>query len=131
MSVAKARSLRKRMTNAEFALWCALRDRRFHGVKFRRQVPVGPYVVDFVCREKRIVIEIDGGQHNSGNQKEQIRTARLEEQGYGVLRYWNNDVLKNLDGVLEDLGQQLSVTLSPHPNLLPKGEKEQSESSLP
>lgn len=125
MSVAKARSLRKRMTNAEFVLWCVLRDRRFQGAKFRRQVPIGPYVVDFTCCEKKVAIEIDGGQHNVTDPAEMKRTVYLKGQGYRVLRYWNNDVLQNLSGVLEDLSQHLSVTPSPHPNLLPEGEKEQ------
>jgi very-short-patch-repair endonuclease len=98
-SVARARSLRLNITNAERKLWYALRDRRFANYKFRRQVPVGPYIADFICYSARLVIEVDGGQH-----AESARDARRDrwfaQNRFRVLRFWNNDVFKNLEGVL-------------------------------
>lgn len=98
--------LRRNLTDAERKLWGALRDRQLQGHKFRRQVSLANYVVDFVCLEKRVVVEVDGGQHmdNAGDEE---RTAVLEKQGFLVLRYWNNEVLKNLDGVLQVLAEHL------------------------
>ena len=115
-----ARFLRKNQTEAEKLLWYKLRNRQLKNVKFRRQVPIGNDIVDFVSLEKKIIIEIDGGQHNEETimQKDKNRTQRLEKEGYRVLRYWNNEVLKNLDGVLEII----RIELNPHPSLLPKGE---------
>ena len=81
-------------------IWLALRDRRLAGYKFVRQEEIGPYIVDFVCRDRRLVIEIDGGQH-SENPRDQARDAFLAREGYKVLRFWNNDVMSNRDGVLE------------------------------
>lgn len=97
-----ARKLRKEMTPAERLLWSRLRDRRLAGLKFRRQVPVGPYIVDFLCAEARVIVEIDGGQHNlpDARAQDQERTRFLEAKGYKVLRFWNNEVLGNLEGVL-------------------------------
>lgn len=116
----RARFLRKNETNAEKLLWHKLRNRQLENVKFRRQESIGNDIVDFVSFEKKIIIEIDGGQHNEETikQKDKERTERLQEEGYQVLRYWNNEVLKNLDGVLETI----RMALSPHPLLLPKGE---------
>lgn len=85
------------MTDAERKLWRRLCNRQMGGAKFRRQVPVGPYVVDFLCIEARLVIEIDGGQHAEDGEK---RTRYLQQYGYRVIRFWNNEVLGNLDGVL-------------------------------
>ncbi|MEN3009753.1 MAG: endonuclease domain-containing protein [Candidatus Bipolaricaulaceae bacterium] len=97
-----ARRLRREMTPAERLLWYHLRDRRLAGFKFRRQVPLGPYIVDFLCAEKRVVVEIDGGGHNLPDERAQDleRTRFLEAHGYRVLRFWNNEVLGNLEGVL-------------------------------
>ena len=97
-----ARSMRRIATDAERKLWFLLRDRRLDGIKFRRQVPFGSYTVDFVCFERRLVVEVDGGQH-SNSQIDKTRDARLRAEGFEVVRYWNNDVLKNPDGVLIDL----------------------------
>jgi very-short-patch-repair endonuclease len=105
-SVIRARQLRVRMTDAETKLWFALRDRRFSGVKFRRQVSVRPFIADFVCFEVRAVIEVDGGQH-AESKSDRIRDRWFAENGYVVLRFWNNDVLKNLDGVLTSLSETL------------------------
>jgi very-short-patch-repair endonuclease len=93
-----ARRLRRSATDAERKLWAALRGRQLGGYKIRRQQPIGPYIVDFVCHDVRLVIELDGGQHATANEVE--RTRRIESDGYRVLRFWNPDVLRNLDGVL-------------------------------
>jgi len=93
------RRLRSDQTDAERKLWFALRDRRLSGLKFVRQEAVGPIVVDFVCREKNLIIEVDGGQH-SDNASDRRRDSYLSDEGYRVLRFWNNDVLTNREGVL-------------------------------
>jgi very-short-patch-repair endonuclease len=93
------RRLRRQPTNAETKLWFALRDRRLGGFKFVRQEAVGSYTVDFVCREKRLVIEVDGGQH-ADNPRDRARDAALSADGYHVLRFWNSDILTNEEGVL-------------------------------
>ncbi|WP_416236138.1 endonuclease domain-containing protein [Pseudomonas citronellolis] len=95
-----ARELRRRQTDAERLLWSRLRDRRLLGWKFRRQVPLGPYVVDFYCHERQLVVELDGGQH-LGNAADVDRDAWLRGQGLRVLRFWNHDVLVRTEGVLE------------------------------
>jgi very-short-patch-repair endonuclease len=96
-----ARELRKRSTDAERTLWRYLRARQLGGLKFRRQEPIGQYVVDFVCYEKRLVIEVDGGHHALRRDEERARDQWLEGQGFCVLRLLDNDVLTNLAGVLE------------------------------
>ncbi len=93
-----ARALRGSMTDAERKLWHALRARRFAATKFRRQVPLGPYVADFLCYEKRLVIEVDGSQH-ADSKRDEARDRWFAGNGFRVLRFWNNDVLTNLDGV--------------------------------
>jgi very-short-patch-repair endonuclease len=104
-----ARELRQRHTDAEKALWTKLRNRELEGVKFRRQQPIGPYIVDFVSFQRRLIIEIDGGQHNEGREKErdEKRTTKLKERGYRIVRFWNNEVLTNLEGVLERIRETL------------------------
>jgi len=94
-----ARNLRKRSTEAENLLWRHLRAKRLEGLKFRRQQPIGNYIVDFVCFEKRIIIEVDGGQHTE--EKDSKRDKWFNEQGFKVLRFWNNEVFGNTSGVLE------------------------------
>jgi very-short-patch-repair endonuclease len=96
-----ARRLRRDTTDAEALLWRRIRDRALLGRKFRRQHPIGPYVADFVCIEARLAVELDGGQHDRRAEETSVRTAFLEGRGFRVLRFWNNDVLANLDGVLE------------------------------
>jgi very-short-patch-repair endonuclease len=95
----RARVLRSHLTDAERKLWYALRDRRFAGVKFRRQVPVGPYVADFLCYEARLVIEVDGGQH-AESARDRRRDRWFVDNDFRVLRFWNSDVLSNLEGVM-------------------------------
>jgi very-short-patch-repair endonuclease len=96
-----AKRLRKNSTDVERLLWKYLGAKRFNRLKFRRQEPIGLYIVDFVCFEKRIVIEVDGGQHAIDEDKDKARDKWLKDQGYKVLRFWNHDVLTNIGGVLE------------------------------
>jgi very-short-patch-repair endonuclease len=102
-----ARGMRRLQTDAERKLWFLLRDRHLGGAKFRRQQPFGPYILDFVCFERKLVVEIDGGQHD-GSEADIFRDARLRAEGFNVLRYWNNDVLGNPEGVLTDLLERLA-----------------------
>ena len=110
-----ATNLRKYSTDTEQQLWRHLRDRQIEGFKFRRQQPIGRYVVDFVNLEKKVVVELDGGQHalDSGDK---IRDKWLRAEGYKVLRFWDNQVFSSLEGVLENIRNAL---LTPHPNPLP------------
>ena len=94
--------MRREMTDAERKLWFLLRDRRFSGVKFRRQAPVGPYIADLVCLRRKLIIEADGGQHYE-NPRDAARDRWLAREGYRVVRYSNLDILKNPEGVLTDL----------------------------
>ncbi len=121
--VGTARRLRRDQTDAEGALWFRLRDRRLNGMKFRRQMPIESFVVDFCCEAARVVVELDGGQHGERAASDAKRTAGLEIYGYLVLRFWNNDVLSNIDGVLEAIVAAASQE-PPHPNPLPNGERE-------
>jgi very-short-patch-repair endonuclease len=104
-----ARTLRRNQSDAEEKLWLNLWRRSLNNIKFRRQQPIGNYIVDFISFEKKLIIEIDGGQHNEspGKQKDSQRTIWLESKGYRVLRFWNNEVLENLDGVLEKIKELL------------------------
>ena len=104
-----ARDLRQKHTDAEKALWMKLRNRQLEGVKFRRQPPIGSYIVDFASFQRRLIIEIDGGQHNEDRTKgrDEERTIRLEERGYRIIRFWNNEVLTNPEGVLEKIRKTL------------------------
>jgi very-short-patch-repair endonuclease len=103
------RMLRRNQTDAERKLWAQLRILRAEGTRFRRQHPIGPYIVDFVCLEKKLVFEADGGRHNEPDMLKQdtMRTAWLEREGYHVLRFWNNDVLLNMDGVMIKIREAL------------------------
>ena len=100
-----ARDLRRNLTDAERALWRHLRQRQIAGLKFRRQHPIGRYILDFVCLEARLVIELDGGQHAHRQGADQERTAWLEARGYRVLRFWNTEVFENPEGVMEAILQ--------------------------
>ena len=118
---ANARDLRSRLTEAESLLWQQLRGRRFQGFKFRRQHPIGPYIVDFAAMRHRLVVEADGGQHN-GDARDARRDAWLAGQGYRVLRFWNHEVLQNTELVLEEIWRALCAGPSP-PAPLPVGER--------
>jgi len=96
-----AKNLRKSATRVETILWKELRAKRIDGLKFRRQQPIDEFIVDFVCFEKKLIIELDGGQHAQASEKDRERDKNLSEKGYIVLRFWNNEVLENLAGVLE------------------------------
>ena len=96
-----AKNLRKNLTDTERLLWEYLRSKQLEGLKFRRQEPIGNYIADFVCFEKRIIIELDGGQHAVNKEKDRKRDTWFEGQGFKVLRFWDNEVLTNLHGVLE------------------------------
>ena len=104
-----ARQLRGTQTNAENLLWLILRSRRFCGFKFRRQHPIGRYILDFYCHECRLAVELDGGGHADEDQAayDSERTKELEGAGIRVLRFWNNDVLRNTESVLEALHEAL------------------------
>jgi very-short-patch-repair endonuclease len=106
------RNLRRQQTDAEKCLWRHLRNRGLNGYKFRRQYPVAPYVVDFVCLEKSLIVEIDGGQHAEQLQHDGRRTAFLERKGFCVLRFWNNEVLTGTDAVLESLLMRLATSFT-------------------
>ena len=107
--------LRKRPTRAENLLWLHLKGRQLEGVKFRRQEPIGRYIVDFVAFEQRLIIEVDGGQHAIEKEGDRARDNWLQNQGFRILRFWNNEVLQNLEGVLERLRDQIIR----HPPLTP------------
>jgi len=96
------------MTDAEQKLWYRLRAGRFQGWKFRRQVPLGRFIVDFLCEEARLIVEVDGGQHAERLREDSERTEWLGARGYAVIRFWNNDVLGNIEGVLATLSPALS-----------------------
>ena len=118
----RARALRRRSTRAELVLWRHLRDRQLDGFKFVRQEPIGPYFADFACRERRLVVEVDGGQH-ADSAADIRRDAALRGLGYRTIRVWNNDVLGNTEGVLQMLRAELEE--APHPVPLPaSGERE-------
>jgi very-short-patch-repair endonuclease len=104
----RAQQLRNNATEAERRLWRHLSRRQLGGFKFSRQMPVGPFVCDFLCRERKLIVEVDGGQH-SESMRDVSRTAYLEAQGYQVIRFWNNDVLGNVEGVLQIISASLKA----------------------
>jgi very-short-patch-repair endonuclease len=116
----RSRQLRKNMTDAEQALWARLRRRQMQGCKFRRQHPLGRYIVDFVCLERKLIVEVDGGQHQEQAGYDDERSQWLEERGYRVLRFWNNQVLSQPDSVLQAIYNALSPPGGPG-GLLPRG----------
>ncbi len=117
-----ARRLRREATEVEQKLWSCRRNRQLGGNKFRFQATIGPYVVDFLCAEKRLVVELDRSQHNE--EIDRRRTVFLERDGYAVQRFWNNEVVENLDGVLQAIAARLAVLpafhVAPSPNPLPQ-----------
>jgi very-short-patch-repair endonuclease len=115
---AHARSMRRNSTDTERKFWWEVRDRRFGGHKFKRQFLVGRYIVDFVCPEAKLVVELDGGQHAEQTAYDEMRDAYLKARGFRVLRFWNIEFLTNKDGVLEELLCQLKSP--PHPDPLPQ-----------
>jgi very-short-patch-repair endonuclease len=103
----RARKLRRNLTDVENKLWSQLRARQFSGVKFRRQHPIGPFIVDFCCIERGLAVELDGSQHAERNAADERRTRLIERSGYRVLRFWDNEVLSNLYGVSERISEAL------------------------
>jgi very-short-patch-repair endonuclease len=121
----RARQLRRNQTDVERKLWARLRSRQLRSFKFRRQHPIGPFITDFCCFKRRLVVELDGGQHANRTADDQKRTAFLVARGYRVLRFWDNEVMENIDGVLQRIVEVLaepSLTRNPHPFPLPQGE---------
>ena len=105
----RAKSLRRQMTDAEKLIWRHLRGRRFERIKFKRQVPIGKYIADFAALDLKLIIEIDGGQHAVNEAADRQRTTHLEASGFRVVRFWNHDVLGNIQGVMEALLQEINI----------------------
>ena len=112
----KAKNLRKNQTDAEGLLWRYLRNRQIANSKFRRQHIIGSYIVDFICLEKALIIEIDGGQHTENVAYDERRTAYLESKGYKVIRFWNNEVFSDMETVLSVIHENLINSPSPQPS---------------
>jgi len=113
--VATARKLRRNSTDVERKLWHRLRDKQVEGFRFRRQRPIGKYIVDFICLEAKLIVELDGGQHAESTVNDAKRTVFLESLGYRVLRFWNHEVIENIERVLERMCEELPVAQSPTP----------------
>ena len=109
-----AKQLRRNMTDAEQRLWYSLRSHRLEGFKFKRQQPIGTYIVDFVCHDAALIVEVDGGQH-ADSAHDQKRDAWLHSQGFRIMRFWNDDVLKATDVVLQTILDGLAPTTQPTP----------------
>ena len=125
----RARAFRQEMTDAESRMWYFLRNRRLSGYKFVRECLIGNYIADFVCRDKKLIVEIDGGQHMEAAEYDQRRTDYLTANGYRVMRFWNNEVFNNVPGVLETILRSLE-NVPPENTLIrrcatpsPRGEK--------
>ncbi len=115
----RAQSLRNNATPAERELWRHLRKRALDGHKFSRQMPIGPFICDFLCRDARLIVEVDGGQHCE-SERDRSRTAFLEAQGYRVIRFWNNDVADNIEGVIDTIRAEITRCATAHPQPLPQ-----------
>ncbi len=111
----RATELRKNATRAELTLWDQLRNRHVRGVRFNFQRPIGPYICDFVARTPKLIVEVDGGQHALNVETDARRTAFLKMRGYRLIRFWNNDVLENIEGVVAAIEQALADRPSPTP----------------
>ena len=126
----RACALRRAMKQAERCLWLHLRGHRLGEFRFRKQAPIGRYVADFVCLSERLVVEVDGGGHTRKAKSDQVRDRWLEVSGYRVLRFWNNDVLGNIDGVLTVILSALDAGARPLPNPPPSRGREQADGCL-
>ncbi|MFC3909776.1 endonuclease domain-containing protein [Legionella dresdenensis] len=115
----RAKALRQASTDAESRLWLYLRAHRLEGFKFKRQVPIDNYIVDFVCMQQKLIVELDGGQHMLNQEYDEKRTLYLNSQGYRVLRFWNNDVLQQTGTVLEVILRALREEYFPSPQPSP------------
>ena len=116
----RARALRHEASPAERRLWSALSNRKVGGCKFSRQMPIGPYFADFLCRERRLVVEIDGYSHDLRMLHDERRDQFIREAGYTVLRFTNQDVMRQLEGVIHHIGSTLTVLADAHPQPLPQ-----------
>ena len=125
----QAQQLRNGATDCERLLWLELRGRRLGGYKFSRQIPVGRYICDFICRRSMLVVELDGGQHSA--EADAVRTQVLERAGYRVIRFWNNEVVENLGGVLQAILAELEAGPPPNPLSVGEGEFSRTSSSSP
>ncbi|KQS05321.1 hypothetical protein ASG11_10825 [Sphingomonas sp. Leaf357] len=112
----RARELRANPTEAEIRLWQAISARKVSGVRFNRQVTIGPFICDFVSRSAGLIIEVDGGQHAAATEQDAARTRYLEKEGYRVIRFWNDDVIENLEGVVAEIERVLMTNPSPNPS---------------
>ena len=119
---ARSRELRLNATDAERRLWQQISARKLAGVRFNRQFPIGPFICDFVSRTAKLVIEVDGGQHAVDVAKDQARTAYLEARGYRVIRFWNNDVLERIEGVVNEIETILETCPPPAPPINGRGD---------
>jgi len=119
---ARSRELRLNATDAERKLWQQINARKVAGVRFNRQFPIGPFICDFVSRSARLVIEVDGGQHAVDVAKDEARTAYLEARGYRVIRFWNNDVLERIEGVVSEIERVLATCPPPAPPASGRGD---------
>ncbi|MDP6623975.1 MAG: endonuclease domain-containing protein, partial [Alphaproteobacteria bacterium] len=119
-SLARARWLRQNATEAEKKLWTRLRRQQLEAAHFRRQVPIGPFVVDFACKRRKLIVELDGGQHAQQTERDTLRTTFLEARGYAVMRFWNNEVFENLEGVVETIAVTLQHRRPPPPRPSPE-----------
>ncbi|MBA3670361.1 MAG: endonuclease domain-containing protein, partial [Sphingomonas sp.] len=117
----RAQELRNNATDAERKLWRTV-SRSQLGHKFSRQMPVGPFIIDFMCRQKRLVIELDGGQH-ADSPKDEARTRFIEAQGFRVIRFWNNDVMANIEGVIWTVSEALKLPPPPTPSRMREGKE--------
>jgi very-short-patch-repair endonuclease len=113
---ARSRELRKNMTDAEARLWAHLRARQVANTRFNSQFPIGPFTCDFVARTPKLVIEVDGGHHAAQEREDASRTAYLQSRGFRVIRFWNNDVLGNIEGVVDAIQRELINSPSPGPS---------------
>ncbi len=111
-----AKELRRSMTDAERILWQSLKAKQLNGLKFRRQEQIGRFIVDFICFERGVVVEADGGQHALEKEKDEERTRWLNSQGFTVLRFWNNDIITNTEGVMEAIRSACMEAPSPRPS---------------
>ena len=119
---ARSRELRLNATDAERKLWAQLSARKVAGARFNRQFPIGPFICDFVSRSAKLVIEVDGGQHAVDVAKDEVRTAYRESRGYRVIRFWNNDVLERIEGVVLEIERVLATCPPPTPPINGRGD---------
>lgn len=129
LDIQRARQLRNRMTDAELRLWLRLRCQQLNEFRFRRQIPIGPYIVDFVCFRARLIVEVDGGQHATAVAADAQRTEWLESQGFRVLRFWNSAVLCELDSVAGEIRKALSIARTALPNTPTRGRENRRRSA--